>query len=80
VLGKDNKPGFQFGGLDIGAEAALRLTFFKYAFVEYCNKGVFAGYWGLDVYEGKARQSFGCYEMIVNMGCNVPLIRPKKAE
>jgi hypothetical protein len=78
IFDKDNKPGFQFGGLDVGVEAALRLTFFKYVYVEYCNKLVYANYWGLDVYEGKARQDFGCYEMILNLGVNVPIIRQKK--
>lgn len=78
ILGKDNKPGFQFGGLDAGVEAALRLTFFKYIYLEYCNKAVYAHYWGLDVYEGKARQAFGCYEMVANLGVNVPVFRQKK--
>lgn len=77
ILGKDNDPGFQFGGLDIGVEAALQMTFFRYVYLEYCNKLLYANYWGLDVYEGKARQAFGCYEMILNLGVNVPLIRQK---
>jgi len=78
IFGKNNDPGFQFGGLDAGVEADLRLTFFKYVYLEYCNKLLYANYWGLDVYEGQARQSFGCYEMIVNLGVNVPVIRQKK--
>jgi hypothetical protein len=78
IYGNNNKPGFQFGGLDLGVEAALRLTFFKYAYVEYCNKAVYANYWGLKVYEGKARQDFGCYEMIVNIGFSVPISKTKK--
>ncbi|MGC4057637.1 MAG: hypothetical protein QM743_05870 [Chitinophagaceae bacterium] len=38
IFGRSNNPGFQFGGWDIGAEATLRLTFFRYAYLEYCNK------------------------------------------
>jgi hypothetical protein len=78
ILGQSNQKGFQFGGWDIGAEAALRFTFFKYAYLEYCNKAVYARYSGLKVYEGTARQAFGCYEMIANIGFNVPICSGKK--
>lgn len=78
IFGQNNDAGFQFGGLDFGGEAALRATIFKYVFLEYCNKLIFTDYWGLKVYEGKARQNFGTYEMIVNLGVNVPLGHPKK--
>lgn len=78
IFGKKNNPGFQFGGLDIGGEAALRLTFFKYAYLEYCHKAVYANYWNLKIYEGKARQDFGCYEHILNLGFSVPLVKEKK--
>jgi hypothetical protein len=78
ILGQKNKPGFQFGGWDIGAEAALRFTFFKYVYLEYCNKAVYARYSNLRIYEGKARQAFGCYEMIANIGFNVPICKAKK--
>lgn len=78
ILGKDNNPHFQFGGWDIGVEAALRFTFFKYAYLEYCNKAVYARYSGLRIYEGKARQAFGCYEMIANIGVCFPVSNTKK--
>lgn len=71
-----NDKGFQFGGLDMGAEAALRVTFFQHLYLEYCNKLVYANYWGLKVYEGKAHQAFGCYEMIANIGLTFPLSHP----
>lgn len=74
ILGKSNDPGFQFGGWDVGVEVALRFTFFKYVYLEYCNKLVYARYSGLRVYEGKARQAFGCYEMIANIGVQFPII------
>jgi len=73
IYGASNKKGFQFGGLDLGAEGALRLTFFRHVYLEYCNKLVYANYWGLKIYKGKARQSFGTYEMIANLGATFPI-------
>ena len=78
IYGHDNDQGFQFGGLDIGGEADLRMTFFKYVYLEYCNKLIFTDYWGLHVYDGVARQHFGTYEMIANIGVNVPLAHPER--
>jgi hypothetical protein len=73
IFGKDNNPGFQFGGFDIGVEAALRLSFFKYAFVEFSNKAVYVRYFGLKIYEGKAKQAFGCYELVGSIGASFPI-------
>ncbi|GAA4302381.1 hypothetical protein [Compostibacter hankyongensis] len=73
IYDKNNDRGFQFGGLDIGTEAALRLTFFRHVYLEYCNKLVYTNYWGLKIYEGKARQAFGTYEMILNLGGTFPI-------
>jgi hypothetical protein len=78
ILGNSNDKGFQFGGWDIGLEAALRFTFFKYAYLEYCNKAVYARYSNLKIYEGTARQAFGCYEMIANIGVSFPICKNKK--
>ncbi|RFM28783.1 hypothetical protein DXN05_08375 [Deminuibacter soli] len=68
MFGKDNDAGFQFGGLDLGVEGTVRLTFFNHVYLEYCNKLVLTDYWGLSAYEGKAKQVFGTYEMILNLG------------
>lgn len=73
IYGEKNDKGFQFGGLDMGAEGALRVTFFRHVYLEYCNKLVYANYWGLKVYRGKARQAFGTYEMIANIGGTFPI-------
>jgi hypothetical protein len=67
-FGQNNKPGFQLGGWNLGAEGCIRATFFKYVYLEYSNKLDYARYSGLHVYEGKARQAFGCYEMILSLG------------
>lgn len=73
IYGNKNDKGFQFGGLDIGTEGALRFTFFRHVYLEYCNKLLYAHYWGLKIYKGKARQSFGTYEMIANIGGSFPI-------
>lgn len=79
IFGQDNDQGFQFGGFCIGGEAAVRATFFKYGFLEYTNKLVGAHYYNLEVYQGKAKQTFGCYEMILNVGVAVPLKKAAKS-
>ena len=73
LFGNPNHSGFQLGGWNIGAEAALRATFFKYIYLEYCNKLDYARYSNLNIYQGRARQAFGTYEMILNMGITFPV-------
>jgi hypothetical protein len=70
---KVNADGFQLGGWNVGIEAALRATFYKYIFIEYCNKLDYARYSNLKVFEGRAKHAFGTYEMIVNIGCTFPV-------
>jgi hypothetical protein len=71
-FGKDNDPGFQLGGWNAGIETALRVTAFKYAYLEFAQKVDYARYSNLAVYEGKARQAFGTYELILSIGFNLP--------
>jgi hypothetical protein len=68
-----NDPHFQLGGWNTGIEAALRVTFFKYVYLEYTNKIDYARYSGLKIYEGTAKQAFGTYEMILNLGISLPV-------
>jgi hypothetical protein len=72
LFGKPNNQGFQFGGWNTGAEGALRATFFRHVYLEYSNKLDYARYSGLNVYEGKAHQAFGTYEMILSLGFVFP--------
>ncbi len=72
-FGKKNDPHFQLGGWNIGVEGALRATFFKYVFLEYTNKLDYARYSGLKIYQGTAKQAFGTYEMILNLGITFPV-------
>jgi hypothetical protein len=68
-----NAEHFQLGGWNVGLEGALRATFFKYVFLEYTNKFDYARYSGLRIYEGTAKQAFGTYEMILNLGFTFPV-------
>lgn len=72
LFGQSNDPGFQIGGWNAGVETALRVTAFKYAYLEFAQKVDYARYSGLKVYEGTARQSFGTYELILSLGITLP--------
>jgi hypothetical protein len=72
-FGNANEPHFQFGGWNVGAEGSLRATFFKYAYLEYCNKIDYARYSNLHIYKGEAKHAFGTYEMILNLGITFPM-------
>jgi hypothetical protein len=78
-FGRANDPGFQLGGWNMGAEAGLRVTFFKHAYLEFTNKVDYARYSGLKVYEGTAKQAFGTYELILSLGYTTPAGRKVKS-
>jgi hypothetical protein len=69
----ENDPHFQFGGWNVGVEGDLKFTFFHYVFLEYANKLDYARYSGLKIYQGTAKQAFGTYEMILNLGFTFPV-------
>ncbi|HXB09136.1 MAG TPA: hypothetical protein VNW04_18560 [Puia sp.] len=77
LFGLLNHQGFQLGGWNTGVEGSLRATFFRYAYLEYSNKIDYARYSGLNVYEGKAHQAFGTYEMILSIGFIIPTTAKK---
>lgn len=72
LFGQKNNPGFQIGGWNVGVENAVRATFFKYAYLEFAHKVDYARYAHLNIYKGKARQAFGTYELILNLGVTIP--------
>lgn len=72
LFGKDNKQGFQIGGWNTGVETALRVTFMRYAYFEFSQKVDYARYSNLRVYEGRAKQNFGTYELILSAGVILP--------
>jgi hypothetical protein len=69
---KPNDPHFQLGGWNVGAEGALRSTFYKAVYLEFASKLDYASYSGLRIYEGTARQSFGSQQFILSLGFTVP--------
>jgi len=71
-FGLANKPGFQIGGWNTGIETAFKLTAYKYFYLEFSQKFDYARYSHLKVYEGKARQAFGSYQLILNLGFTLP--------
>ena len=73
LFGQKNEQKFQFGGWNTGIEYALRSTFKKHVYLEFAGKLDYAYYYGLDVYQGKATQSFGTLEFILNLGYTFPM-------
>ncbi len=67
-FGKENEPGFQIGGWNMGVEAGVRATFFKHVYLEFTNKVDYARYSGLKIYQGTAKHAFGTYELILSLG------------
>ncbi len=78
IMGHQNNAGFQFGGLNAGIEASYRLEISNYVFLDLSQKVDYANYWGLNVYEGKAKQSFFTYEVIGTLGIMLPYRERKK--
>jgi hypothetical protein len=74
-FGHPNEQGFQFGGWNTGIEGTIKASFHKLIYLEICNKLDYARYSGLKVYKGTASQAFGTYEMILNLGINIPVRR-----
>lgn len=72
LFGKTNDQGFQIGGWNTGIETALRATVLKYGYIEFSQKVDYARYSNLRVYQGRARQAFGCYELILSAGAIIP--------
>jgi hypothetical protein len=72
-FGDRNEPHFQIGGWNIGTEAAVRATFFNYAYLEFSNKIDYARYSDLKIFEGTAKHAFGTYEMILSLGVDFPV-------
>jgi hypothetical protein len=67
-----NKPDFQFGGWNTGIEGAIKATFFNTVYLEFSNKIDYARYSHLHIYKGKAKQAFGSYQLILNLGITIP--------
>lgn len=68
IMGHNNHPHFQFGGLDVGIEAAINAMFYKRLYIEFSNKAVYAWYRNLRIYNGTVSQNMACYEAILSFG------------
>ena len=73
LFGEKNNASFQFGGWNTGVEYALRSTYKKHLYLEFSGKLDYAYYYGLKVYEGKAKQEFGTLEFILSLGYTLPM-------
>ncbi len=72
LFGQINAQQFQLGGWNTGAETAVRVTVMKYAYLEFSQKVDYARYSHLLVYDGRAKQNFGTYELILSLGFIIP--------
>ncbi len=69
LFGVANNPDFQLGGWNMGAEGALRSTFFKHIYLEFAGKLDYARYSHLHMAAGgSGRQAFGTAEFILSLG------------
>ncbi|MEO6831301.1 MAG: hypothetical protein ABI378_03500 [Chitinophagaceae bacterium] len=73
LFGMQNDPKFQFGGWNVGVEGDVKVSFFKYLYLEYGMKLDYARYSNLSVYEGTAREAFGTFEQILSLGLQFPM-------
>jgi len=65
-------PSFQLGGWNAGIEAALRLTLFRYVFLEGSYKYSRASYTDVGVYNGNATQKLTISQVIIGGGITFP--------
>ena len=72
LLGHDNNPHFQVGGVNFDIEANYRVEICNYFYVDLAQKLDYANYWGLRVYNGTAKQAFCTYEVIATAGILIP--------
>jgi len=70
-----NDPQLQYGGWNAGAELALRVTVYRYAYLEFAGKYDYANLNALAVDEGTAQQKLSTYEVIGSIGFTFPTTR-----
>jgi hypothetical protein len=71
VDGQANTPGFQFGGLDLGLEGAVRVHLFRLLYLEFAQKGIYARYSGLEVHDGRAAHDIWTYLTALSLGTSL---------
>jgi hypothetical protein len=68
---KTENPGFQVSGWNADFEAALRLTIYKYVYVEGAWKYDWASYSNMNVYDGTASQKLSTTSVIFSLGFTI---------
>ena len=71
VFGQANTPGFQFGGLDLGLEGAVRFHLFRLLYLEFAQKGIYARYAGLEIHDGRAAHDIWTYLTALSLGTSL---------
>ena len=67
-----SNPAFTWAGWNYGAEAGVRFTLYRYAYLEISGKYDYAMLQGMQIYEGTATQNIGIYEVIGSIGFTFP--------
>ena len=70
VFGVPNEEGFQFSGPDLGIELAVRIHLFRAIYAEYCEKGVYARYRGVNINQGQAEQELWAHVRALTFGAS----------
>ncbi len=68
-------PALTWGGWDYGFEAAVRVTLYRYVYVEVAAKYDYAMMDGLQIYDGTASQNLATREVIASIGFTLPTTR-----
>ncbi len=67
-----DNPQFTWGGWNYGGELAVRVTLYRYAYLEIAGKYDYAQLDGMSVYNGTARQNLKTTEVIASLGFTFP--------
>ena len=68
-------PKYQYGGWNAGVEGAVRVTFYRYVYLEFAAKYDYASLDNLNIYEGTAKQNLASFELIGSLGFTFPTRR-----
>jgi len=77
VFGIPNEEGFQFSGPDLGVELAVRVHLFRAIYAEYCEKGVYARYRGVNINQGHAEQELWAHVRALSFGASFTVGKKK---
>lgn len=68
-------PQLVWAGWNYGLEAGVRVTLYRYAYVEFAGKYDYAMMDGMQIFEGTASQNLATYEVIASLGFTFPTTR-----